>query len=322
MNSRASRRAPAFLRGEPMNDKRAFLLPVIVLLFVGLASKPTAAQTATPTTTTTLDFIATARAGNVPTLTPDDILLKIGGRPQRVQSIQSISGTALTRYVVLIVDEATLYSFEPVVKNAVDQLLASLAPGDLVAFYGTRAGGTRTSLTPNRKRITDAVATMKTGPGVLWSCQSDLIRLLEQVAGDLPKGRSSSIAVISRGHPEGPSPQGDSGGGPCTPKRDDLRQLEEAIAVAQVNLHFFTVDETQRAWSSWGFDNIAGNSGGTSGQLTWKSQDGLVRAIQSPSAYYRVTFAWDAPIDRAQRVELRAKDKNLKVRTSPWLRFK
>jgi hypothetical protein len=305
-----------------MMDKSALLLPAIVLFVATFAVHTAAAQTAAPAATTTLDFIATARDGGLPVLSADDISLKVGGRQQRVQSIQSISGTALTRYVVLIVDEATLYSFEPVVKSAVDQLLASLAPGDLVAFYGTRPGGTRTSLTPNRKRIADAVTTMKTGPGVLWSCQSDLIRLIGLVAGDLPKGRSSSIAVISRGHPEGPSPAGDSGSGPCTPKRDDLRQLEEAIAVAQVNLHLFTVDETQRAWSSWGFDNIAGNSGGTSGQLTWKSQDGLVRAIQTPSAYYRVTFAWDAPIDRAQRVELRAKDKNVKVRTSPWLRPK
>ena len=305
-----------------MNDNRAFPLLAIVLFFATFAIHSAAAQTAAPAATTTLDFIAIARDGGLPTLSPDDISLKVGGRQQCVQSIQSISGTALTRYLVLIVDEATLYSFEPVVKSAVDQLLGSLTPGDLVAFYGTRPGGTRTSLTPDRKRIADAVTTMKTGPGVLWSCQSDLIRLIGQVAGDLPKGRSSSIAVISRGNPEGPSPAGDSGGGPCTPKRDDLRQLEEAIAVAQVNLHLFTVDEAQRVWSSWGFDNIAGNSGGTSGQLTWKRQDGLARAIRSPSAYYRVTFTWDAPIDRAQRVELRAKDKNVKVRTSPWLRLK
>lgn len=303
-----------------MKDLRALLFPATLLLSVALAS-PAAAQPPTPATTSTLDFIVTTRDGALPALSPDDISLKVGGRRQRVEKIESISLPALTRYVVLVVDEATLYSFEPVVKDAVDKLLASLAPGDLVAFYGTRLGGTVTSLTTNYKRITDAVAAMKTGPGVLWSCQSDMIRLIGKVARDLPKGRSSSIAVISRGHPEGPSPQGDSGGGPCTPKRDDLRQLEEAIAVAQVNLHLFTVDETQRAWSSWGFDNIAGSTGATSGQLTWKNQDGLMRAIQSPG-YYRITFAWDAPTDRAQRVELRAKDKELKVRTSPWLRAK
>ena len=303
-----------------MKDKRALLFPATVLLLVALATP--AAEQSPPVTTTTLDFMVTARDGGLPALSPDDISLKVGGRQQLVEKIQSISRPALTRYVALVVDEATLYSFEPVVKEAVEKLLASLAPGDLVAFYSTRAGGSRTSLTPDRKRITDAVATMKTGPGELWSCQSDMIRLIGLVASDLPKGRSSSIAVISRGSPEGPSPEGDSGGAPCTPKRDDLRQLEESIAVAQVNLHLFTVDEAKRAWSSWGFDNIASTTGGTSGQLTWKNQDGLTRVIQSPSAFYRVTFDWNAPTDRAQRVELRAKDKELKVRTSPWLRAK
>ena len=304
-----------------MKHKRALLFSATVLLSVAVAS-PAAGQPGTPTTTATLDFIVTARDGGLPALSPDDISLKLGGRQQRVERIQSISRPALTRYVVLVVDEATLYSFEPVVKDAIDKLLASLAPGDLVAFTSTRLGGTRTALTRDHKRITDAVATMKTGPGELWSCPSDMIRLIGLVAGDLPKGRASSIAVISRGSPEGPSTEGDSGGGPCTPKRDDLRQLEESIAVAQVNLHLFTVDEAKRAWSSWGFDNIAGNTGGTSGQLTWKNQDGLTRAIQSSSTFYRATFAWNAPTDRAQRVELRTKDKGLKVQTSPWLRVK
>ena len=305
-----------------MTDKGAFLFAATVMLSVAFASLASA-QPATPAPPTTLDFVVTAPPdGGLPVLSPDDISLKIGGRQQRVEKIQSISGPALTRYVVLVVDEATLYSFEPVVKDAVDKLLASLAPGDHVAFYSTRQGGTVTNLTTDFKKITAAVSTIKTGPGVLWSCQSDMMRLIGKVAADLPKGRSSSLAVISRGHPEGPSPQGDSGGGPCTPKRDDLRQLEEAIAVAQINVHLFTVDETQRAWSSWGFDNIAGTTGATSGQLTWKNQDALMRAIQSQAGYYRLTFAWDAPTNRAQRVELRAKDKDLKVRTSPWLRAK
>ena len=305
-----------------MNDQRTRLFSAIGLFVAALVSSPAAAQTAAPAAATTLDFIATARDGALPQLTPGDISLKIGGRTQRVDKLQSITGPALTRYIALIVDESTLYSFEPVVKDAVDKLLKSLAPGDFVAFYSTRLGGTHTGLTRDYKKITDAVATMKTGPGVLWVCQSDMIRMIGKMADDLPKGRGSSIVVISRGHPEGPSPEGDSGGGPCTPKRDDMRQLEETIAVAQVNLHLFTVDEIQRAWSSWGFDNIAGNTGGTSGHLTWKNQDGLRNAIHSQPGYYRVTFAWDAPTDRAQRVELRAKDKDLKVRTSPWLRAK
>lgn len=297
---------------------RLFLLAVALPL-VAIAGIPTHSQPATASPTITLDFIATANDGSLPPLTRDDVSLKIGGRQQRIQSLESITGPAFTRHVVLLVDEATLYNLEPVVKDAVDKLLTSLAPGDLVSFFSTRHGGTRTSLTPNHKKIADAVATMKTGPGILWSCQNDLIRLIGQMAADLPRGRGSSIAVISRGHPEGPSPAGDSGGGPCTPRREDLRQLDEAVAIAQVNLHLFTVDETNR---SWGFDNIAANAGATSGLLTWSSHDGLARAIHSAPGYYRLTFVWDARTDRAQRVELRARDTSLKIRTSSVLKTK
>ena len=302
-----------------MNDRKALLSLAIVLLSV-VCVTPAAVQPTTSATTNTLDFIVTARDGGLPSLSADDISLKIGGRQQRVERVESFTGPALTRHILLIVDEGTLYSLEPVVKDAVDKLLASLAPGDFVSFLSTRRGGTSTELTRDRKQITDAVATMRTGPGVLWLCQSDMIRVIGRLASDLPKGRGSSVVVISRGDSEGPSMEGDSGGGPCTPKRDDLRKLEEMIAVAQVNLHLFTVDDPQHTWSSWGFDNIASNTGGTSAQLTFSNRDGLVRAIHAQPGYYRATFTWDAPTERAQRVELRTKDRALKVRTSPWLR--
>ena len=56
--------------------------------------------------------------------------------------------------------------------------------------------------------------------------------------------------------------------------------------------------------------------------LSWSSNDGLAQTIQSTSAFYRIAFAWDAPTGRAQRVELRTKNKDLKIKTSPWLRAK
>ena len=301
-----------------MNDKKALLSLAIVLSVVCVASA--AAQPKTAPAPNTLDFIVTARNGGLPALTPDEISLKIGGRQQRVERVESFTGAALTRHILLIVDEGTLYALEPVVKDAIDKLLASLAPGDFVSFLSTRRGGRNTALTRDRKQITDAVATMKTGPGVLWLCQSDMIRVIGRLAADLPKGRGSSVVVISRGDSEGPSLEGDSGGGPCTPKRDEMRKLEGAIAVAQVNLHLFTVDDPQHSWSSWGFDNIAANTGGTSGQLTWNNREGLVRTIHSQPGYYRATFTWNAPTDRAQRVELRAKDKSLKIKTSPLMK--
>jgi hypothetical protein len=293
----------------------------VLLAFTALLlvfSRPAATQSTGGEKIGTLDFYITAPDGSVPqALTPADLSLKIGGRPQRISSVELVTPKSGPRHVVLLVDEATLYALEPIVKDAVAKLLASLAPGDTAAFYSTR--GTQITLTTDLKKITAAVENLKTGPGVLYPCQRDLMKMIATDSAQLPPGRATSMAVISRGHPEGPSVAGDSDVAPCTPRRDDLRHLEEAISMAQINLHFFTVDAVQR---SWGFDNIAANTGATSGLLTWSNHDGLARAIESFGTFYRLTFAWDTQNNRMQRVDLRATGKRLKTKASPWLRVK
>ena len=287
-----------------------------LLGFASLAAAQPAAE-AKPGTGT-LDFLVTPREGSDPPfIAAEDLTLKIGGRQQRIRSLVAVTPATGPRHVVLLVDEATLYALEPIVRDAVKRLISSLRPVDTVAFYSTR--GSLITLTTQHERITAAVDKMKTGPGELWTCQRDLMRVIGKEAAHLPPGRSTSIAVISRGHPEGPSSIGDSDVGPCTPRTEDLRALHHALSMAQVNVHLFTVSATDR---SWGFDNIAGNIGASSGLLTWSNQDGLARAIQSIGTYYRVTFEWDVANDRMQRVELRAADKNLKIKTSSWLQRK
>lgn len=268
--------------------------------------------------TAMLDAIVTGPDGNAPpSLAPAVLSLKIGGRQQTIRSVQMVVPSAETpRYILLLVDEATLYALEPIVKDALATLLSSLKPTDLVSFASTRRAAARTEMTARRQPVTAAVNAMVTGPGALYPCQRDLTKVLATSAAGLPRGRSTSVVVISRGHPEF-TPTSEADDDPCAPRREDLRALEEAIAVAQVNLHLFTVSDAQR---SWAFDTIAANVGATSGLLTWADHSALARTIQSTATYYRVTFDWNAPSVRAQRVELRSKDKSLKMRTSTWLR--
>ena len=289
----------------------------LAVLMLALAGIPAAAQPSAAGKPATLDVVVSVSDKAPATLSPSELSLKIGGRQQAIRSVQTIVPSADTpRYVLLLVDEATLYALEPIVKNAVATLLASLKPTDLVSFASTRRAATRTEMTARREPVTAAVNAMVTGPGALYPCQRDLTKVIATSAAGLPRGRSTSVVVISRGHPEF-TPTSEADDDPCAPRREDLRALEEAIAVAQVNLHLFTVSDAQR---SWGFDTIAANAGGTSGLLSWADHAALARTLQSTATYYRVTFDWNAPSARAQRVELRAKDKSLKMRTSAWLR--
>lgn len=146
-----------------------------------------------------------------------------------------------------------------------------------------------------------------------------LITSLESLTKTLPRGRSTSLIVLSRGSPYDASFGTESGGSGCTPRTTALRQLAEVVSAAQINVHLLTVDHTNR---SWGLDTLAGNTGSATGLLTWSDADGLERAVASVTQFYRATFAVDPRANnRPQRVELRVNRRKVSVRTSPSIRL-
>lgn len=310
-------------------------LTIGALCLAVLSAAVPLAQAPNPEAALLLDFLVAGPDGTTPRhLTPSDVVLRIGGRQQTVRSLElvsppdptaspvTIAGEAppgMSRNIVLVVDEATLHGLEPIVKDAVDQLLASLAPRDRAAFVSTRGRGRRTNLTPSHETVASFAGSLITGPGVLWTCQRELMDFVQSLAASVPPGRSTTIAVLSRGNPRGAAFGGDAESGPCAPRRNELRDLEEALALAQINLHLLTVDAETR---SWGFDTIARNVHATTALLTWADTGALRRAIASTSHYYRAMFVPDRRgTDRPQRVDLRVNLPGYKVVTSPMIRI-
>ena len=284
-------------------------LTVTSLLLSALLQAPSQDKAAIPLT---LDFILTTSEGDAPgDLTPADVTLKVGGKVRPVLNLELLPATT-PHQIVLIVDEPTLYNLEKPAKDAIHKLLATLRPGDRVTYVSTRGG----RVEPGKEAAAKAADAMVTGPGVLYSCLGDLMTTIETFAKRMPKGRMGFLAVIARGHPEGPTLDRNVAGG-CTPHRDATRETEEVIAASQVNLHLFTVSETN---SSWGLDTLAGNLGGRTGLITYNNSNALERALNEKRRHYRATIAADptAP-ERPQRVELKVNAKNVKVRTSATL---
>ena len=100
-----------------------------------------------------LDFIATGQDGQAVTnLAMADINLKVGGKQRPVRSLELVIPAETGRTILLLADEATLYAMEPVAKEAIAKLVASLKPKDRIrvlqrakrtpqpAQYGARAG--------------------------------------------------------------------------------------------------------------------------------------------------------------------------------------
>jgi hypothetical protein len=279
---------------------------------------PGAAAQGTDRPPLTLDFLAATADGKTPPdLTADDLTLKIDGRVRPMYSLELIAPPDGGRDVVLIVDEATLFGLEPVVKAAVAKLLESLLPGDRVAYVSTRRKGV-TPMSPDHAIATRGLDAMVTGPGVLYTCLSDMLINIGNLAAAVRPGRSTTIAVISRGHPGGASYGGDGESSGCVPKREALRQLEDIVSHAQINLHLLTAGDMNR---SWGLDTIARNTGGEVALLTWSDAGALDRAVQTTLQYYRATFEpAGRDTGRAQRLELRTRVPGLTLKTSPSFR--
>jgi hypothetical protein len=260
-----------------------------------------------------LDFVLTSSKGEAPAdLTPAEVTVKIGGKVRTLLSLESIDTPADGRDVIFLVDEPTLFALEKVAIDAIDTAVDSLQPGDRVTYVSTRGG--RANFEPGAEVAKQKAASMVTGPGVLYTCLADMLTSIDILTKRLPRGRTSLLAVIARGHPDGASFHPNDEGG-CTPRRDALRQTEELVSAAQINLHLFTVDHTNR---SWGLDTVAANTGGGASLLTWSDSDGIVRALVATRRFYRATLAADpSAARRPQRVDVKVNRPDVKVRTSP-----
>src|SRR5262245_53147641 len=267
----------------------------------------------------TLDFIATVQGGQVVTdLSAADITLKVGGKQRSVRSLDLVTPAESGRTILVLADEGTLYGMEPVAREAIAKLVASLTPKDKLGY--TSAQSTRL-IPPSTEHepVTRAADAMVTGPGVLYTCLSDLLRIIEDLARSLPRGRSSTLLVLSRGSVYDPTlGTGEAAG--CTPRSEAMRRVAETISATQINVHLMTVSETNR---SWGLDTLASNTGSLTGLVSWANTGTPARAVAAPASYYRVTFAADdkAP-PRPQRVDLRVHRSKVNVRTSPTIQIR
>jgi hypothetical protein len=294
------------------------MLTVLTLGAILMVQSPAPAAQAAPAGIT-LDFIATGPDGQpVLDLSAADVILKVNGKLRPLRSLERVPADERGRTILLLVDEATLYALEPVVKEAIAKLVASLKPFDRIGYVSTRTG--RISAPSTRHNpVTTAAEAMVTGPGVLQTCLSDLLRSIEVLTRTLPRGRSSTLVVLSRGSSFDPT-FGTSEAAGCTPRSEALRPVADTVSAAQINLHLLTVDETNR---SWALDTLAGNTGGLTGLVTWADTGTLARAVAMPASYYRATFAADekAPA-RPQRVDLHVRRPNVTVRTSPTVQVR
>lgn len=290
----------------------AVWLPVV--LFICAASAAAAQPAAN-----TLEFLAVGRDGKpIPDLTAADIELKIGGKAAPVTALEHVMPEDGRRHILLLLEEATVHVLEPVVRDGVKKLIASLLPGDQIMLVSTRRPSA--SVIRGPEAVARVVESLAAGPGDLYSCLSDTLINIERMLDNLPRGRASTLIVMARGHPEGAATGSEGDAAPCTPRREAMRKASDRLAAAQITVMLFTVDPGSR---SWGFETLASNIGATSRLLTWANTGTLASAVAETRGFYRATFeAGPTVSDRPQRVDLKTRRRNVKIHTSPTLTVK
>lgn len=318
--------------------------PLLVLVLTGLFSGSPALN-GQAARTITIDFLATNDAGEpVSGLTPGDVTFRVGGRDLPVQALEMITvGEARSaasgpkdvtgampppfgvtqpvrpdngRNVLLLLDEGTLFGVEKIVNDSVARLLESLDPADRLGLASTRPGGVNIDFTTNHESVRKAIESAVLGRGNTALCVGALIEQIRGLAEALPRGRTTTLALISRGSgstnsvlSQGPAL---SASGGCTFRREQLPPVEEAVSAAQINYHVFHVGGTGL---SPNLDNFAGATGAETGILSWTDANAMARAIQASSRFHRATVdAAPAGHREYQRTELRVKRPGVKVR--------
>jgi hypothetical protein len=300
-------------------------------------------QPTAPSLTGTIDFRATTAKGETVTdLTAADVSVKVGGRERRIRSLDVITparafepasapagplpppfavtpaaDTGAVRHVMLIVDEGLIpFGSEQPLKDGVARLLEALSPRDRVGLVSLKPGGAQIDYTTDRAGIQSAVNAMVGGRSVNDPSYMRLVlNAIRANVGSIPRGLSSSVLFISGGVSASASasmrdismPM--AGGSRVQP--DELRAVEQAIELSQVNAHVVHVG----AAISQGLNNLAGSIGAGTALLSFADATTLARVVAPSSSHYRVTFDGDAS-DRPgapQRVELRVARQNVRA---------
>lgn len=300
--------------------------------------------------TTTVDFLATGPDGlPVQELVPTDVTFRVGGRDLAVHSIAMVAmgvkdtsasaATDLTpdvpppfgvtqpvrprrgRNVLLLLDEGTLFSVDQIIKDSVARLIESLTPEDRLALVSTRPGGVTIDFTSRHDTIRHAIDTLVLGRGNSALCVGTLIDQVRSLAASLPKGRATTLALISRGSGAAPTSIGPlaSGAGNCTYRQEELPPVAEAVSAAQINYHVFHVGGTGLGVN---LDNFAGATGAETGILSWTDAEGIAQAVRSSSRFFRATVEAPPPArTEYQRAELRVKRSGVKIRGPQYFRL-
>ncbi len=297
-------------------------------------------------------------------LTPGELVLKINGKPRPILSLsmsQSTPGdanegrgglpipyatnTVATNgraFYLLIDTDSIVAGREGQMKDAVNQLLSELSPGDLVGLLSTQG---EVNMTPTSDATKVKIATdqmMGRAPaierdadaqcrtvhilrdlGTMVSLTGAVPTTLVVFSGGLtmPENKIVNVGGRNRTAMGGSSAPANATTDMCPVRPEDFINLASVAASANVDMYVFELTDArtnQPTTQDAGIESLAGATGGQFVRLSGNTQSAMARLLRETSTYYTLTFGPDE-VEHGQmlRVDLKSTRDKVKLRTRP-----
>lgn len=323
-----------------------------LLALIPAAASAQPARTVAPVR---IDFRAVGDEGQVVAdLKPDQLLLKVNGKPRAIKSLNlflssagaatrsdglpppyatNVSGQQGRAIHVLIDDQSILPGREAPVKEAMSLLTAELSPDDRIGLL-TSQGQVNLAVSHDIQRVRLAAGAIA-GRGSAQETDADLkcrTKLLLATIGSmlsLTGGAPTTIVIFSSGI-SAPAvktvvlgSRGASGTSDvCPVEPADFANIGDLASLAHADLYLFDLLDGRPQLSldqDAGFESLAGVTGAEFVRLTASAQPSVSRLLRETSAYYVATFDPDPGERDGQvlRVELKTAREKVQVRVRP-----
>ncbi len=266
-----------------------------------------------------VDFIATGPGGALITdLSEGEVKVRLGGKVRPVLAFEYVHGEAIEpprpdrlmpfgdnaeprapRSVVLIVDEDTIRPGRTLgIRDAVQQLIAGLAPADRLALVTVPFGGLAVDLTTDHSRVLQAMGSLGAKSMRSESATDEQCRTLNTLSAitdtllRLSAVENPVTIVFFSSHQAGPQSlirmMGAAPvGGPCDLRTASFTDLGSAAARARARFYLVHSDLDQRGRGLDGLEHITGVTGGPLLYLeTGAGKATVTRILAETSGHY------------------------------------